>query len=504
MKGKDQTVPSPAAATLRRRRIIFRCVGLVVLTACGCALLTNASLRGDALAKRSGDPSLADTAGSSSALHDEQASSAAAFVDSIGVQTHINYTDTPYANWQQVLAEINRLGVRHIRDALPLTPTFVKNHQQLAAAGIRCTCGFSINKGNAPTPEAIVQAARAASDVEALEAPNECDAGTNCGGGSDAGVTHVMAVLPQLAQAARTLQVPAIGPSFTRQEAYAASGPITPWMTYGNLHVYFGGRNPGSEGWGAGDEQGHRYGSFDWWLDQSKRNAPSLPELITETGYEAFDTPTRPGTIPVQLEGTYLVRTLLLAWNHGVQRTFIYEMLDEFPDSGYGLLRHDLSEKPAYLAIKNLLSLLKDSSSTVPHGRLGIDIESTDRSLAHTLLQKADGSYYLILWLERSGFDAQTLRVMPVPAAEVRIKLQDTYGVADVTSFDENGTIETSAMSTAQSSLTLRVNDRLKVLRIVSPPGRATSHASVKGVANLNLAESKFSDRAQSEKEEEP
>src|SRR5579872_6489540 len=268
----------------------------------------------------------------------------------------MSYVDTPYANWQRVMAELQLLGIHHVRDALPLNPAFVKGHQQLAAAGIRCTCGFGFDQ--AITAAKIIQAARAASDVEALEAPNECDAGTNCGGGGTTGIARVTALLPLLADAGHALQVPVIGPSFTRGESYAATGSIEHSISDGNLHVYFGGRNPGSEGWGAGDRQGHRYGSFDWWIDQSRIDAAEVPALITETGYEAFDNPTRSGTIPVDVESSYLLRTLLLAWKHGIRRTFIYELLDEFPGSGYGLLRHDFSEKPAFVALKNLVALL--------------------------------------------------------------------------------------------------------------------------------------------------
>jgi hypothetical protein len=400
----------------------------------------------------------------SSPLHVEQASSAAAFVDSVGVQTHMSYLDTPYGDWSRVMAELNILGVRHIRDALPLNAAYIKGHQQLAAAGIRCTCGFGFDK-DIPEQE-IIRAARAATDVEALEAPNECDAGTNCGGGGKTGIARVHALLPALAEAGHALNVPVIGPSFTTAEAYASTGPIAQWITDSNLHVYFGGRNPGTEGWGGGDARGHRYGSLDFWADQSASSAAEVPNVITETGYESFDKPSRPGTIPTDIESSYLLRTVLLAWSHGIRRTFIYELLDEFPNSGYGLLRHDFSEKPGFTALKNLLSILGDTSQGAKRGSLALSIGSSDPSLSRVLFQKADGSYYLVLWLERSSYDAASLKRILVPSENVPLRLQQGYGVKQVISFNADGSTQTRNASPPSNGIILDLEDRPAILRI--------------------------------------
>lgn len=402
----------------------------------------------------------------SPAMHVERASSAAAFTDSIGVQTHISYLDTPYADWARVVDKLVQLRIRHVRDALPLDPHYIKHHRQLAAAGIGCTCGFSMDKPVSATQ--IIESAQKAGDVEALEAPNECDAGTNCGGGGKAGIAHVAAILPSLAEAARVLRVPLIAPSFTTQQAYATPGSVAKWITYNNLHVYFGGRNPGTEGWGAGDAHGHRYGSIDWWLDQSELDAAGSPAYITETGYESFDKPTRPGTIPVDVESTYLLRTLLLAWNHGVRRTFIYELLDEFPDSGYGLLRHDFSEKPAYVALKNLMSILGDSPRASESGELRFSMEGGDRSLSHVLFQKADGSYELFLWLEKSDYDDASRRKIMVAPQQIHLQFGPGEGARQLVSFRDDGSTAERNFPAPQQALTIPVDSHVQILRVVS------------------------------------
>ena len=177
----------------------------------------------------------------------------------------------------------------------------------------------------------------------------------------------------------------------------------------------------------------------------------------------------RPGTVPVNLEAAYILRTLLLAWNHGVRRTFIYELLDEFPGSGYGLLRHDFTEKPAYVALRNLLSILNDSSKPVKPGWLAFSIEHSNPSLCHTLLQKTDGSYDLILWLERSSYDESIPQTKGrLPSDNVQIAIDPAFGVSQLISFNENGSTSHKDFATPSSTLALGVNDRLTILRIVA------------------------------------
>src|SRR3954454_24156487 len=53
------------------------------------------------------------------------AQSARSFGDSVGVNTHIGWSDTPgYANFDAVLARLRELGVRYVRDGI--CPTCVE------------------------------------------------------------------------------------------------------------------------------------------------------------------------------------------------------------------------------------------------------------------------------------------------------------------------------------------------------------------------------------------
>ena len=292
----------------------------------------------------------------------EEAKQADAFVDSVGVVTHLSYDNTPYfTEWPRVLSLLRSSGIRHIRDGYHdwnPTSAFVHEHRALAAAGIHTTYVVPVNATT--TPEAIQRFSQMVRDFEAIEAPNECDSGKNCAGAEKSGIDNAASFQKVLSSAGQLLHVPVLGPSFTSSEAYENVGDLSHEMTINNLHVYFGGRNPGSHGWGAGDKEGHNYGSFDWWMDQGRKDGGGLPFAITETGYLMPEIP-KPYTIPQSLGAMYLPRTLLLAFNKGILRTFIYELLDEISSPDYGMLREDLSAKPAFTAVSSLLHLLADS-----------------------------------------------------------------------------------------------------------------------------------------------
>lgn len=406
-----------------------------------------------------------------STLPSQPADSAAAFVDSVGVVTHLSYTDTPYyTNFSQVLSALQTLGVHHIRDGYypwPASSPIIQAHQQLAAARIKCD--YVVPLALSTTPQAIESFASEVGDMESLEAPNECDVAGNCGASSAIGVLDMLAFLPTINAAANSLNVPLLGPSFTQQSSYVTAGILSSEMTLNNLHIYFGGRNPGNSGWGVGlDPEGNAYGSFAWWLDQAAIDAPGVPSLITETGYLAYPSTTAPYTVPESVEASYIPRTLLLAYNLGFQKTYLYELLDEVSSPGYGLLHSDLTPKPAFTALQNLLSLLNDSAgSSFTPGSLQYSMSGAVPALNHLLLQKQDGSFWLVLWLEEPSWDPVTATPISVTPANISIALTSSYQATTDYQFDSSGNVTPVNQTMNGNSTSLTVTDQVSVVKIV-------------------------------------
>jgi hypothetical protein len=399
----------------------------------------------------------------------EQASDAASFVDTAGVVTHLSYTDTAYySNFAQIFSSLHSLGIHHIRDGFaPFSSgdPLVKRHQQLAAAGIKCNYVVPFKKST--TPEEIVALAPMVQDMESIEASNECDYAGNCGGDSNTGINNVVSFLPMLSIAAKSLNIPLLGPSFIDPQSYASAGDLSSEITMNNLHVYFGGRNPGSSGWGTPDAEGNEYGSMSYWLDQAALNAPNAPTVITETGFLSYPSTTTPYTLPESVQASYVPRTMLVAFNHGIHKTYTYELLDEVSSPGYGLLRSDLSPRPGFTALKNLLTILADSmASSFSPAKLQYSIAGGDASLNHLLLQKKDGTFWLVLWLEKPSWDAVHARSIAVAPQNVSIQLTSSNTVSDGYQFDTDGNSNTFSPSVNGDSASFSVSDQLTILQI--------------------------------------
>ena len=388
----------------------------------------------------------------------------------MGVVTHLSYTDTPYyQDFPQIFQALQSLGVHHIRDGYASwskSSPVVQAHQQLAAAGIKCD--YVVQLSALPTADSIEDFAPKVQDLESLEAPNECDVAGNCGGFDGiAGILNMLLVLPTINTAAQNLGVPVVGPSFTEPSSYPVVGNLSSEMTVNNLHVYFGGRNPGSNGWGAPDAEGNAYGSFNWWLDQAAIDGPGLPSLITETGYMAYPSTDVPATVPESVEASYIPRTLLVAYNKGFQKTYLYELLDEVSSPGYGLLNTDLTPKPAFTAVKNLLSILNDTGGSFVPGSLQYTISGGDATLNHVLLEKQDGSFWLVLWLEQSSWDPITTTPIAVTPQTISIALNGSYQATTDYQFDSNGDVTPFNQSMQGNSTSLTVSDQVSVVKIV-------------------------------------
>ena len=383
--------------------------------------------------------------------------------------THLSYTDTAYySNFQQILGSLQSLGIRHVRDGYypwNASDPIVQNHQKFAAAGIKTNYVVPINSST--TPATIATFAGEVQDMESLEASNECDDPGNCGQDAATGVKNVVASLPMLSTAAKNLNVPLYGPSFINPSSYAAAGDLSSEITMNNLHVYFGGRNPGSTGWGDPDAKGNAYGSFDFWIDQGQLDAPNAPTVITETGYLSYPSTTTPYTIPESVQASYVPRTLLLAFKHGIRRTYMYELLDEVSSPGYGLLRGDMSQRPAFIALKNLMSILGDSATTpFTPGNLQYQVSGGDATLNHLLLQKQDGTYLLVMWLEQPSWDAAKALPINVAPQNVSIQLTSANAISAGYQFDTDGNVKSFTPSGSGDTSTFSVSDQVTILQI--------------------------------------
>jgi hypothetical protein len=152
----------------------------------------------------------------------------------------------------------------------------------------------------------------------------------------------------------------------------------------------------------------------------------------------------------------------------------VYELIDESVSSdaggteaGFdhnGLLNSIIQPKPAYNAVKGLISLLSDKGAPFAPTPLPYTLGGNITNLTHTLLEKRDGTYYLALWLEVPSWNVQTPGDMSVPSQSVQVRLPFNPSSASLATFDDGGTLRTEGLAFTAGTATVPVADRVTVL----------------------------------------
>jgi len=389
----------------------------------------------------------------------ETAKSANAFVDSVGINVHLHDGNTLYAHFDLVEKALKDLGVRHIRDGLidtQWTPYYDRLNE-LGKLGIKSTLITS------PTQSQALLTGyprRVPESFEAYEAPNEYDLSQD----PDWAAT-LNSFLPKLYQAVKadptTSRFPIVGPSLTKAESYPKVAASAPFFDYANLHNYFAGRNPGTPGWGA-----NGYGSFDWILSLVRDAWPGKPMVTTETGY-LNDSRDQEG-IPEDVSAKYLPRLLLEEWMHGVQRTYLYQLLElgnnKFSDNSFGLVHSDFTPKAGYTALRNLLQLFSDPGPPFRLDDLDFSLSGDLANVHHVLLQKRNGTFYLALWVEVPSYDVNTKMFLPVAAHKIVVQTKQRVTM-NIHELDGEGLMKTTSPGIGQSRV-ISVSDRVEVLEM--------------------------------------
>ncbi len=404
----------------------------------------------------------------------EQAKTADAFQQSIGVNTHVSYTDTAYFKlFPNMLSKLEAAKILHVRDGYfyrtaadpGSSSTIFRNHKTFAASNIGVLYSVGTNNNGGITRPLMESYLRATGDAEGLEGGNECDLNKCIG--------QAIALYPNLKQVARNMHLYVVAPSMTSLEGARVTGDLSSYIDYTNIHVYYGGRMP-FYGWGDsfGNSHGDSYASTRWWLNIVQAvNGKDKLSMVTETGYPSVSSVVSnpPNyTLIDAVAASYIPRTLLNNFNAGVVRTFLYEFVDEGnagAEQTYGLLRSDLTEKPAYVALKNLSLMTFDSGPKFIPQKLAYKVQGATRDTFHTLLQKSDGTFLLILWQEVSSWDPKTMTAKRVVPNPITLTLAGSHRLLSLSTFDSTG--QASVTTLSGSVLTdLPITDQLSVLVI--------------------------------------
>ncbi|KAM3095530.1 PA14 domain-containing protein [Phormidesmis sp. 146-12] len=383
----------------------------------------------------------------------EMAKSADSFIDSVGIVTHLRYTDTSYARFGDVVEpRLRELGIRHIRDGGNDAGMFDKLNR-LAQFGIRSTLVMDARDGVTPD-NAVELLKKVTSSVIAVEGPNEWDVNTEVtykGKSFPDGVRDYQTDLYKAIKGnAATSYLPVIAPSLAIPEYGSRLGSLKSVVDMGNMHSYAGGNLPAQD--------------LDWrWISHTKRVSEDKPIIVTETGWHTAinDTQASQKGVSEQVAAKYVPRLFLEYFNRGIQRTFLYELMDERPqpdqENNFGLIRSDGTPKPAFYSLKNLMSLLNDAQGSKASGGLNYSLAGNTQNVRHTLLQKSSGEFYLVLWSDVVSADT---------AVNQSVTLNLSSPIKQATTYLTNQSIDPTATYSTPTQLALNVPDSPLVVKL--------------------------------------
>lgn len=391
----------------------------------------------------------------------EVAQSADGFVEKMGINTH---TAGSYD-----AAKFGQLGIRHFRDNLAPS-TGSTSYTRLS--GLYSTYGIRINavadKTDSSHTPALYQTFLKNAPMEAVEGLNEPDLNgpRSYGGYTDNFTTQSYPATLQFqtdlynlmkgdpATSGKAVYSPAMGDA---AKSFHLNGVLCDSQA---MHSYSGGQMP----------TGGNLDSYQITGTQAMGSGAVSQIVATETGYVSG---TATADISDAAAGKYLPRLFAEYFNRGIGRTYSFEMLDTPGVYDYGLLRSDLSLKPAYTNLKNLIALLQEGTWNVgsqvwmlPNfgpGVLDYTMTGGNGSVHHTLLQKSTGEFYLLLWQEVPSYNQSTHADISNPTVPVTLNFNTPIATA---STYQLASLSATGIYAYPTSLTVNVPDELLVVAL--------------------------------------
>lgn len=418
-----------------------------------------------------------------------QAKPAGAFVDSVGIVGPFGEAKGVYAeNYEALKDAIRELGIRYYRTSAA-TPRAAKVAEDfsrtLGMKGIFHLSEWDGSKQNGVrlgSAAGIIDGLTAAgtTGILAIEGPNEL----NQNGPSDWAKQlreYQLEIFKYVKSQPRLQNILVVGPSLVtnaeRPRPSETLGDIQDRVDLGNMHDYV------ADG-GAVESRFRQSAAM-----LRANNFGPVPLMITETGtctewkLVKARTPSQK-CVSEKAQAKYLPRSLLDKFDENPKnKAFIFELINRAPPAraesagggdgwwGWGLLDYGMNRKPGFYAVRNLIELLNDQGNFAA-GSLDYKLKGAGDRVQQVLLQKRNGTFYLILWQPVRSFDKDNNVDLDPPEIPLALALARAANVSVYRPTPINRTDPAAALKPVQtlagaSSVELQVPDHVLVVEIV-------------------------------------
>jgi hypothetical protein len=245
------------------------------------------------------------------------------------------------------------------------------------------------------------------------------------------------------------------------QKDYKKLGNLTNYGDGGNLHNATCNQNPGT--------------NSDIGIAANTalvRTSTDKPVWTTETGYT--DDVTRPCAIPDSIIAKYDPRTVAERFIAGEPRTLFYQFADMPVDPIFGkmgLITASGTPKPQYTSLTSMIGLLQDPGPPFTSGSLAYKLSGSTSNVDHLLLQKRDGTFILLLWIELPSWKSDSYtniggHVITIAPQNVTISVSQSHSTESLYSYSSNYQLAKTALSGSASTYNVTLTDSITFFAI--------------------------------------
>ena len=411
---------------------------------------------------------------------------AADFLSTLGVDTHINYTDGQYVDINRDLSALQYLGINRVRDAAP-NPNFDSVGQRHLDTAANSGLLFTFYADD-PNPSLVASrihnfAVAHPGSVAGIEGPNEVNnwpVSYNGLSGTAGAQGYQQALYNLLKSDSVTKNIPVLG--FTDYPVHASASDQN------NIHPYA--KN--------GDQP---RATIEAGASDQNRVDPGKPFSITETGYHTSLTADTNGGwegVDEITQAKLILNTYMDAADLGSKSTFVYQLLDAYPDtagtnqeSHFGLFKLDYTPKLAAVAIHNLTAILGDGGSNAQSyttGSLNYSVSGLPQTGHTYLTQKSNGSYQVTIWNEPDVWNEATDQAISDPTNKTTVSLGSKFGTIEV--FDPLKSTSAITIFHNVSSIDIDLTDHPLIVQVTGALASGSTETLTAGTSNSTVTPS--------------